>query len=312
MRTSVLIPLHASGAAGCRWSAATSQRLAPHAHLVVSDATGLDEALPRLRQRFAHLADVEWLGPRPLPPGWVAHCNDLAERTPSELLMRMPHDDEVDATWVTSGERALDTDPTAVLALGSLRSLERDEHGVDDRSIPSGNVLDPHPPFLERDPETRVREALRICLHGRRGLLGTAFRGVFRRESALPLPEVPNGAWADMLWAVSVLATGRFATTEAIYWKRWYAGNTHRERADPRTERSFRAELLPAALTPLPAEVRSRVLSSAWAEDAAWYEARTDQLETLAQARERLRSRRDTVAVLRERLRSVQPDDDVS
>ncbi len=325
MRTTVLIPLHASE----RWLpvvAGNLERLAPQARVMVSDATGLDDALPRLRERFESLENIEWLGPRPLRPGWVAHCNDLAERASSELAMWMPHDDDVDASWVTMGERVLDANPAAVLALGSVRSLERDERGVDDRELPSGNVLEPHAPFLERDPEERVREALRVCLHGRRGLLGMAFRGVFRRDSAVPLPDVgPAGAWADVLWAIRMLGEGSFAATDAVYWKRWYAGNTHSGWVDPRTEPLFRAELLPAALEPLPVRDRARVLGSAWAEDASWYETRVAELEArqaqlredvavtrarVGELRERLRRNRATVQSLRARLRAVRAPDD--
>jgi hypothetical protein len=306
VRTTVLIPLHASE----RWLPVVTgniERLAPHARLMVSDATGLDDALPRLRERLGDLTEIEWLGPRPLPPGWVAHCNDLVERASSELAMWLPHDDDVDPPWVSLGERALDADPAAVLALGSVRSLERDERGVDDRAVPSRNVLDPHPPFLAGDPAERVREALQICLHGRRGLLGMAFRGVFRRASAVPLPDVrQSGAWADVLWAIEMLGVGRFAATEAVYWKRWYAGNTHGGWADPRTEPLFRAELLPAALAPLPPGDRLRVTGSAWAADASWYEARIAELEAQqVSMRGEVAALRERVGELRRRLRRI-------
>jgi hypothetical protein len=303
VRTTVLVPLHGSA----RWLpvvTGTIERLAPHAQLLVSDATGVDDTLARLRERFGHLENVEWVGPRPLPAGWVAHCNDLLERARTEYVMWMPHDDETHPAWVTLGERALDDSPGAVLALGRLQSLEQNELGVDDRSVPSRVTYDPHPPFLDSDAEKRVGEALRLCFRGPGSLLGMAFRGVFRRESAVPLPDTgPDGAWADILWAIRMLGVGSFTSTEAAYWKRWYDGSTHDRWARRGTDPLFRTEYLPVAVSPLDPAARMRVLMAAWAEDASVYEERITRMAARREAA--ARAARDRLAASQARVREL-------
>ncbi len=293
MRTTVLIPLHASA----RWLpvvTGTIERLAPSARLLVSDATGLDDTLDRLRERFGARAGIEWVGQRPLARGWVAHCNDLVERSTTEFVMWMPHDDETDGDWVTLGEQALDANPGAVLALGRLRSLERDAEGTEDRALPSHIVLDAHVPFLAPDAASRATEALDVCLRGNTSLLGAAFRGVVRREAAVPLPDTgDDGAWADILWAISMLTVGAYAATDAVYWKRWHVANTHSTWRDPRRDPSFRAQVLPDALHALAPVVRAQVLAAAWAADAS------AQSRQVGRLRRRLGSERRALVALR-------------
>ena len=284
MRTTVLIPLHAS-APWLPVVAGNIERLAPHARLLVSDATGVDDTLGRLRERFFDLTDIEWVGPRPLRSGWVAHCNDLVHRAATEFVMWMPHDDEIDADWVTLGEGALDATPGAVLALGWLHSLEGEDRATDDRRPPARAPLHTHVPFCDIEPETRALAAVEECLHGNTARLGAAFRGVYRRETAVPLPDTgPDGAWADILWAIGMLTVGAFTPTDASYRKRWHAGNTHGDWADPRKEDSFRREVLPHALGRLAPEVREVVLATSWSNEA------TRTADQLAQLRRRLRS----------------------
>ena len=89
MRTTVSIPLHAS-ATWIDTVVEDVRQLAPVARVVVSDATGLDDALDRVRAAVAESAgadDVVWLGPRPLEPGWVAHANDLLARATTDYVM---------------------------------------------------------------------------------------------------------------------------------------------------------------------------------------------------------------------------------
>ncbi len=285
MRTTVLVPLHASGA----WEevvAGNLTRLTGHADLVVSDATGVDDTLDRLRRRFGERPGIAWLGPRPLRSGWVAHCNDLLARTRTELVTWLPHDDEVDADWVRLGEQALDAHPDAVLALGRLRSV--------DRPGAAPLAYDPHPPFQGSDPVDRMLAALEVALRGDASPLGAAFRGVFRPDRAVPLPDTDAaGSWADVLWAVEMLTLGPFAPTDAVYRKRWYAGNTHGTWRSARRDPAFRAELLPRALAGLPAQTRSRVLATAWAQDAARADVRLSaQRARIRRLRRKLRRAR--------------------
>lgn len=313
MRTTVLIPLHVSA----RWLPVVTgniERLAQHARLVVSDATGVDDTLDLLRRRFEEHPGIEWVGPRPLAPGWVSHCNDLVSRAETEFVMWLPHDDEIGADWVTLGERALDANPAAVLALGPVRSLERDDQGIDDGGLPSRITIGSYPPFQDNDVVSRVTEAVGVCLHGNQSWLGVAFRGVFRREPAVLLPESgTDGAWADILWAIGMLTVGAFTPTEAVYRKRWYDGNTHGTWADRRTAASFRAEALPKALAQLSPEVREQVLVQGWAHDASAMSSTIARLKELHQDLEprvdalqrELHGERAAVVRLRRKLRSA-------
>lgn len=265
MRTTVSIPLHASA----RWVdtvVANVGALVPVARVVVSDATGVDDSLDRVRAALGPAADeVTWLGPRPLAPGWVAHGNDLLARAATPFVMWLPHDDLVGADWVVRSEAALDADPAAVLACGTVTSVD-DEAGIE----APGRDLVPAHDLTTRDPSLRLAAALRHVMRPEPELLGMLFRAVVRRAAAPPLPatgEVGDGVWADVLWALEVLAAGHLAPVEATYRKRWYEGSAHRDWPDLYAEPRLRLELLPAALRTAPPEAQVAALVHGWEED---------------------------------------------
>ena len=271
-RTRIAIPLHRSG----RWVenvAANLHRLAGHAAITVSDATGEDDAFELLRAEFGSAAGVEWLGPRPIAPGWVGHCNELLARSTEPYFAWLPHDDEIGSDWVDDAENVLDSTPWAVLALGTLVPV--DEPGVTN----GGHRIEPFAPFSDRDDRARVRRAAEICAFGDHSLLGAAFRGVMRRDRAVPLPASHEGdEWADVLWAVRMLVRGPFAAMPAVYGKRWHPQNTHSSWGDVRRLEEFRTRLLPSALLDLDAAEREVVLTSAWTAEVA---ARSAEASTL-------------------------------
>jgi hypothetical protein len=205
LRTTVAIPLHRSA----RWVdtvAENVERLGGVARIVVSDADEADDALSVLRSRLGGL-DVEFRGRRRVPVGWAAHCNDLLSHAVTPYVMWLPHDDEIEPEWILEGERALDVDPTAVLAVGSVVRLGG---GVD---------LPFDPGFSHAEPRARVSAALSALVSGRPTSLGLLFRSVFRRADALTLPDAE---WADVPWAIGMLAQGRAVPTTGIYRKRWH------------------------------------------------------------------------------------------
>lgn len=204
-RTTVAIPLHASA----RWFEvidANLTRLAGHAQVVVSDPTGLDDTLARLKARHAHRDGISWRT-TVTAPGWVAHCNALLAEATTEYFMWLPHDDEVDPDWVHRAEQELERDPNAVLTVGEV--------------VPVGEGVEfPfNPAFTRTEPEERVAAALSDIVSGRARTLGLLFRSVFRREDATPLPETE---YADVPWAIAMLAAGRAAQMDARYRKRWH------------------------------------------------------------------------------------------
>lgn len=205
MKTTVLIPLHLSTS----WVdtvAANAERLSAVAHVVVSDPQEEDNALSLLRSRLVEL-DVEFRGRRPLAGGWTAHCNDLVLHASTPYVMWLAHDDEIDADWIIEAERMLDADPSAVLAVGSV--------------VPIGTGVDLpfDPEFARADARARVSAALSALVLGRAPALGLLFRSVFRREGAIDLPD---SEWADVPWAIGMLAQGRAARMAGVYRKRWH------------------------------------------------------------------------------------------
>lgn len=253
-RTTVAIPLHASA----RWFeviAANLDRLAGHAHLVVSDPTGLDDTLPRLRAELEHLEGIEWRT-TPTEPGWVAHCNALLAEATTEYFMWLPHDDDVDADWIRESEAALDADPSAVLAIGLTEAI-----GVDGpiRDL----AIDPR--TTDSNIEQRLGAVADLWVDGDASTLGVAFRGVFRRAAAPPLPQLDDvGSWSDLVWAGELLSAGRFVTTSSRYVKRYHDANTHATWIAVRHDPMLREVLLPALLERLPASTALRLLGVTW------------------------------------------------
>jgi hypothetical protein len=264
MRTTVSIPLHASAA----WVddiVENVRRLAPVARVVVSDATGVDDALDRVRAVVAGspAADqVAWLGPRALEPGWVAHCNDLLARADTELAMWLPHDDLVGPEWVLAAEAALDAHPGAVMACGTVVSIDHEP----DIEAP-GHVLVPAADLADPDVARRLAAALRHVMRPQPELLGMLFRSVVRRSAVPSLPATDGGVWADVLWALSCLAGGHLVPIDATYRKRWYGSSEHRAWPDLYAEPRLRLELLPDALRGAPPEAQVAALAHGWEQD---------------------------------------------
>lgn len=253
-RTTVAIPLHASA----RWFEvidANLARLAGHAHLVVSDPTGLDDTLARLRARHEQVDGIEWRT-TPTAPGWVGHCNALLAEATTEFFMWLSHDDDVGADWIRESEAALDADPTAVLAIGLTEAVG-----------PGGPIRDMaiDPRTGHPDPAHRLGAVADIWVDGDTSTLGVAFRGVFRRAAAPPLPQLDDvGSWADLVWAGSFVKRGRFVTVPARYLKRYHDANTHATWAAVRQDAVLRQVLLPDLLDTVPTSIALTTLGTVW------------------------------------------------
>jgi hypothetical protein len=258
MTTTVAIPLFQSE----RWRdvvAGNIERLAGRVHLSISDVQEDDDTLASLRREYAQLPGIQWTGRRDLPPGFVAHCNDLLARSNAELFMWLPHDDEIGPDWTTSALDVLAARPDAILAYGTLRSID-EGRGV----IPKASLLAPDDKLSDPVRERRLERALKHCFYGTAGYLGLAFRGVFRRDRARPLPAAVAGdEYADLLWTLAMLARGPFVKTDASYWKRWHADNTHGGWSNLRRSAAFNAAHLAAALSDLPPDERLRLYATA-------------------------------------------------
>ncbi len=262
------------------------ERLLGHADLVVSDATGIDDTLDRLRREIPPRPGLRYLTPPSVAPGWVAHCNHLLESARTPHFMWLPHDDEIGADWISRSEETLARNHSAILATGSIVALDRPDDAPYPARIDLSDLRLSSADLLER-----VRAGLEIAVHGDVTPLGLVFRSVFRRERACLLPsDDPGGAWADIRWALCMLVRGPFAAVPDIeYGKRWHPGNTHASWPGLRSDANFRTRWLPASLSELPQATAGAVLGEAWNREVetltAMVEGATAQLRTIESSR---------------------------
>lgn len=276
-------------------------RLRGPVRLLVSDADEQDDTLQRLRRAFASRDDIEWLGARSLHEGWVPHCNDLLVRARTPLFMWLPQDDEIDLNWPLGGSAALAKAPGAVLACGSIV-------GQDDSGQPLPLRISPGEPFASCDLGVRL-SAIGRAFEMDQSALGIWFRGVMRRDHAIPLPA--NDEWADIFWASAMLVRGPMVPIpNALYRKAWYRGNTHASWQPIRGADGYAVDalesLVRAVLPRLAAEQREEALATVWrAADAARREHQRASISELTQLLEAERAGNATLTGLLEAERSA-------
>lgn len=253
----MLIPLHNSA----EWQDALREQLVELqgvARIIVSDATGGDATLDALRAFIDH-PSIDWIGPRALAPGWVAHANDPQGRATTEFVMWLPHDDQITRAWIREAEAHLDLETDAVAACGPIDPLSFDSQG-------RGEAIDVPSFVTMRDPVDRVATAVDRLLIGQSSELGILFRSVVRRSAAPLLPPgVVGDDWADLLWSLRLLSRGPVAPISARYGKRWHDRNTHGGWGDHTTDNP---DLVRAAVSSsieeLSAEDRAHVFTRVW------------------------------------------------
>lgn len=276
LRTTVAIPLHASA----RWFEvidANLDRLVGHAHLVVSDPTGLDDTLDRLRAGREDAEGIEWRT-TPTAAGWVAHCNALLAEATTEYFMWLPHDDEIGPEWIHLAEQELLRDPNAMLTVGEI--------------VPVGTGVEfPfNPAFTLTDPEERVAAALADVVNGRARTLGLLYRSVFRRAGASSLPDTE---YADVPWAIGMLATGHAVQIDARYGKRWHPTSVSASWSGMLTPPGFRSIHIAEAVSRVGARAPA-LLAQAWESEITAIATRREALAVELYALQRSRSWRIT------------------
>jgi len=256
-RTTVAIPLHAS-AEHLEVVAGNVERLRLVADVVVSDATGVDDTLARLRERLGEDA-ATWRGPDPAGAGWVAHCNLLLAEARTEFFAWLPHDDEADADWVLAGEAALDAHPDAVAATGRVEPIGE---------VPGAPGFAMPDELGSPDAEARVRAGLQALSEGDGSALTVLFHGVLRRALTPALPLTEGDAWADTPWALEALVAGPVVRTDSTYRKSWDPGTASALWSPLERTEGFRDGAWVAAIRGLAPEARARVLAAAWETEA--------------------------------------------
>lgn len=210
----ILVPLHRSASEfGCVND--NLRRLVPHVRIIVSDPTGEDDTLERLRSLWVDHSNVSFVGSRPLKRGWVAHYIDLLDRCLTTWFMWLPHDDEIDVDYVKRCLVAAKSVPGAIGAFGRIDSIVGE--GLDEVR---------HPVCPDRVIGGSAEAAVNIV---QRWNLGVAFRGVFQRELVGPLRSTTvNDEWADVVWVFGLLVLSPLVSEPtAVYRKRHHRGTTH-------------------------------------------------------------------------------------
>ena len=270
-RLTIAIPLHRAE----RWveNVAGVIELAPEwSEVVVSDATGEDEALEQLRERFAGDGRASFR-PRPERLDWREHCNLLLDESDAEFFCWMPQDDFVEPDdYFSRLVAALEADEEAVLAFAPVGWLVTRGRGnplnsggylaIPRKEIsPGETVLRDFYPARDLGMGRPEDDALWLLEHWMAGLI---WRGVFRREVARPIPPFGPADHADLVWCFSMGLAGNLRLVPGLrYFKRFHARSAHRAFGPWNASRhsdQFRAEV-EARLGTEPAR-RDRVLES--------------------------------------------------
>lgn len=131
---------------------------------------------------------------------WVDHYNALLLDSVAPYFLWLPHDDAYPTDYVETLVDALEADRDAVLAFGVMHSEDVGRGRVDTFSAP---------PIAKNEPWS-PRVAARLFLLWN---LGTAFRGVFRREAlvdrALFIERSATLSRVDIYWLFGVALAGR-------------------------------------------------------------------------------------------------------
>lgn len=189
--------------------------------ILVSDRTGLDDALDVVARRYAG-------DPRVVPlrdidgADWVDHYNALLRQGRGQYFGFMPHDDDFPSGWIDTLVGCLEADPDLMMAFGRIEVI-----GVDGYTPPARRAHRHPRGELGVGSEWTVHDALCAL---KVWSAGTAARGIFRRAPVvgrgLFLPRTRDGIDADAAWVFGIALLGRVRyVPEVVSIKRWHAQN---------------------------------------------------------------------------------------
>lgn len=218
-RLTIAIPLHGAE----RWIdtvIANVGRAPASCRVVISDASGVDDAVERLDRIFADDERVSVVK-RDTTLDWIAHANLLLDEASTEYFCWLPQDDLVSTQgYFELLVEALDENPDQVLAFPTV--MRRISKGMFRRRELEPAAFRPPPDLPAGQPVEAA--AVRLLQHWN---LGLAWRGVFRTARARQIPS--TSFCPDVLWSFSmVLAGGLVWVPEALYLKRFHRGSAHR------------------------------------------------------------------------------------
>lgn len=218
-KLTIAIPLHRAGP----WIDGvvdTIEKAPAWSRVVISDASNLDDSLDRLADRFRGDHRITVMS-RPARLDWRGHANLLLDEATTDFFCWMPQDDLVSPeSYFELLVGALEGDADRVLAFPTV--LKRVTRGRIMRREVSP-VSFPSPPIElgSGSPEIEAVEMLR------RWNMAIAWRGVFRRAPARPIPPTVDAP--DLAWTFSLALAGHFVEVPgARYLKRFHRDSAHR------------------------------------------------------------------------------------
>ncbi|MBK8293602.1 MAG: glycosyltransferase [Solirubrobacterales bacterium] len=218
-KLTVAIPLHRAA----QWIEGIEDivsRVPDWASVIISDASGLDDSVERLAVTYAADPRISVVS-RDQSLDWREHANLLLAGADTEYFCWMPQDDLVSPdSYFESLVGALDSHPGRSLAFPRVVKrvttgrLRRREIGLNSFTLP--------PICLGTD--SAESEALEML---GRWNIAMAWRGVFRRKLARPIPPTTDAP--DLIWTFSMALAGNFIEVpEAQYLKRFHRQSAHR------------------------------------------------------------------------------------
>ena len=172
--TTVAIPMHASRPFVDVISANIAA-LPDDVEIILSDHTCVDDAIEILRARHGDDPRVRFVA-EPDGLGIVDHYNRLLRDAGGDYFMWMPHDDTFPPEYVPLLRAALDANPSANLAFGSVRPID-----LEGALLPKMVRFYVDPP-IELGRLARAREAS-VLWH--RWSMWIPYRGLMRRREVL-------------------------------------------------------------------------------------------------------------------------------
>lgn len=220
---SVLIPLYRSDRFYNIICDNVDAALSVGARVIVSDCHCLDDAVPKLRERYGLHTDftaIESLDGL----DWIHNINLLMAFVETDFFRIIPHDDSSDAAALFALREELRKDPEAILSFGPQfgEALDGTRLPGTDQINSRERVNDPAP-WWPPDPAGVFFE----------DRYNGAFKGMIRtsliRKHKLHIRRSPSGALSERAWLSALVLVGRFRFTPAGYLrKRMYPESTHR------------------------------------------------------------------------------------
>lgn len=191
--------------------------------ILLSDETSSDNTAQRVAAIFEDDPRIR-VRLRKGKSGWREHCNSLILECETEFFNLLPQDDLVSPEYYEKLVSALDNNPDAGLAFGSLIA-EGGRYSQPTQFPPPQIQLGMLEPWMEAIELESMWN------------LGIPFRGVIRKTILRTIPPTHADQFADQIWVFGMaLSAHLIEVPDAMYLKRYHAGNTHDLWSEPALE----------------------------------------------------------------------------